>query len=62
MPHSLEKMLAQILAVIKIEEKNLSPIKFGYSDDLKIGDIIFAIGNPFGIGGDCNPRYYFCFK
>jgi len=38
------------LAVIKIEEKNLSPIKFGYSDDLRIGDIIFAIGNPFGIG------------
>ncbi|NQY24930.1 MAG: Do family serine endopeptidase [Campylobacteraceae bacterium] len=38
------------LAVIKIEEKNLTPIKFGYSDDLRIGDIIFAIGNPFGIG------------
>ncbi len=38
------------LAVIKIEAKNLKPIKLGYSDELKIGDVIFAIGNPFGIG------------
>jgi serine protease Do len=38
------------LAVIKIEAKNLKPIKLGYSSELKLGDIIFAIGNPFGIG------------
>jgi serine protease Do len=38
------------LAVIKIEAKNLKPIQFAHSSDLKIGDIIFAIGNPFGIG------------
>jgi serine protease Do len=38
------------LAVIKIEAKNLKPIKLGYSNDLKLGDVIFAIGNPFGIG------------
>jgi serine protease Do len=38
------------LAVIKIEAKNLSPIKIGHSSDLKVGDLIFAIGNPFGIG------------
>lgn len=38
------------LAVIKIEAKNLKPIKLGYSSELKIGDVIFAIGNPFGIG------------
>ncbi|GGD49128.1 serine endoprotease DegQ [Malaciobacter pacificus] len=38
------------LAVIKIEGKNLTPIKLGDSTDLKIGDMIFAIGNPFGIG------------
>lgn len=38
------------LAVIKIEAKNLNPIVFAHSSDLKIGDVIFAIGNPFGIG------------
>lgn len=38
------------LAVIKIEAKNLSPIVFAHSSDLRIGDVIFAIGNPFGIG------------
>lgn len=38
------------LAVIKIDVKNLTPITFAHSSDLKIGDIIFAIGNPFGIG------------
>lgn len=38
------------LAVIKIEAKNLQAIKLGHSSDLKIGDVIFAIGNPFGIG------------
>ncbi len=39
------------LAVIKIEsDKNFSPIKLGHSNELKVGDLIFAIGNPFGIG------------
>jgi len=38
------------LAVIKIEAKSLTPIKLGHSNSLKIGDMIFAIGNPFGIG------------
>ena len=38
------------LAVIQITAKNIVPIKFGYSNDLRIGDVIFAIGNPFGIG------------
>jgi len=38
------------LAVIKIEAKKLTPIKFGHSTSLQIGDLIFAIGNPFGIG------------
>ena len=38
------------LAVIKIEGKNFNAVKFGYSDNLKVGDLIFAIGNPFGIG------------
>lgn len=38
------------LAVIKIEGSNFNAIKFGYSSDLKVGDLIFALGNPFGIG------------
>jgi len=38
------------IAVIKIESKNLTPIKFGHSKELQIADVIFAIGNPFGIG------------
>lgn len=38
------------LAVIKIEGNNFDAIKFGYSENLKVGDLIFAIGNPFGIG------------
>jgi serine protease Do len=38
------------LAVIKIKAKNLQPIKLGDSNKLKVGDIVFAIGNPFGVG------------
>ena len=39
------------LAVIKIEAKGLKVAKFGNSENLKEGDLVFAIGNPFGIGG-----------
>lgn len=39
------------IAVIKIDaSKDLTPIKLGDSDSLLIGDITFAIGNPFGVG------------
>jgi serine protease Do len=38
------------LAVIKIEAKNLPAIKIANSKDLLIGDVVFAIGNPFGVG------------
>lgn len=38
------------LAVVKIEAKNLQPIKLANSNNLRVGDIVFAIGNPFGIG------------
>ncbi len=38
------------LAVIKIEQKNLSPITFAQSSNVLIGDVVFAIGNPFGVG------------
>ncbi len=38
------------LAVIKIEAKGLKAAKFGDSENLKAGDLVFAIGNPFGVG------------
>lgn len=39
------------IAVIKIESGvTLNPIKLGDSNDLMVGDVIFAIGNPFGVG------------
>jgi len=36
------------LAVLKIYEHNLSTAKLGESSDLKIGQLVIAIGNPFG--------------
>ncbi len=39
------------LAVIKIEEKNLHNITFANSKNALEGDVVFAIGNPFGVGG-----------
>jgi len=39
------------LAVIKIVANELQAAKFGNSENLKEGDLVFAIGNPFGIGG-----------
>lgn len=38
------------LALLKIDEKNLPFLSFGDSDNLKIGEWVVAIGNPFGIG------------
>ncbi len=38
------------IAVIKIQSKNLTIAKFADSSKLREGDIVFAIGNPFGIG------------
>ncbi|MBM3183845.1 MAG: DegQ family serine endoprotease [Chlamydiae bacterium] len=38
------------LALLKIEEKDLPHLSFGDSDDLKVGEWVVAIGNPFGIG------------
>jgi serine protease Do len=38
------------LAVLKIDAANLSPATFGDSDQLEVGDVVLAIGNPFGVG------------
>lgn len=38
------------LAVIKIEAENLSALPFFDSDKVEVGDVVFAIGNPFGVG------------
>lgn len=38
------------LAVVKIEAKDLHVTKFGDSSNLQEGDVVFAIGNPFGVG------------
>merc|ERR1712194_269355 len=35
------------LALLKIDEKNLPYLKFGNSNDLKIGEWVLAVGNPF---------------
>ncbi|PID47364.1 MAG: serine protease [Proteobacteria bacterium] len=39
------------LAVIKIDAKDLNNISFANSKNLLEGDVVFAIGNPFGVGG-----------
>jgi serine protease Do len=38
------------LAVIKISTQNLQVAELGDSDDLHIGDVALAVGNPFGVG------------
>lgn len=37
------------LAVLKIDEKNLPFIIFGNSDDIKVGEWVLAVGNPFNL-------------
>src|SRR5213593_891431 len=37
------------VALLKIEEKNLPAIMFADSDKARAGDIVLAIGNPFGL-------------
>lgn len=41
------------IAVLKIDpgETELSAVSFGNSDELRVGDWVLAIGNPFGLGG-----------
>src|SRR4051812_34371089 len=53
-----KKLLAKVvgndpdtdLAVLRVQAKDLPAISFGSSDSLRVGDIVLAIGNPFGVG------------
>lgn len=38
------------LAVLKIDLPDLPAITLGRSDNIQIGDVVLAIGNPFGVG------------
>ncbi len=38
------------LAVLKIDMPELPAITFGSSERLRVGDVVLAIGNPFGVG------------
>jgi serine peptidase DegS len=38
------------MAVLKIDLDNLQPIAIGDPDTAKVGDVVLAIGNPFGVG------------
>jgi len=38
------------LAVLKIQIDNISAITLGNSDNIRVGDVVLAIGNPFGVG------------
>src|SRR3989440_6705044 len=53
-----KKLLAKVvgndpetdLAVLRLSADNLPAITFGSSDALRVGDVVLAIGNPFGVG------------
>ena len=53
-----KKLLAKVvgndpetdLAVLRVNAEGLRAITFGSSDALRVGDVVLAIGNPFGVG------------
>src|SRR5215212_5394018 len=53
-----KKLLAKVvgndpdtdIAVLRVSAENLPAITFGSSDALRVGDVVLAIGNPFGVG------------
>jgi Do/DeqQ family serine protease len=53
-----KKLLAKVvgndpetdLAILRVSAENLPAITFGSSDALRVGDVVLAIGNPFGVG------------
>ncbi len=38
------------LAVLKVEAENLPAITFAANEKINVGDVVLAIGNPFGVG------------
>jgi serine protease DegQ len=38
------------LAVLKVGVTNLPTITFGHAEEARVGDVVLAIGNPFGVG------------
>ncbi|MCB4810811.1 Do family serine endopeptidase [Methylovorus menthalis] len=38
------------LAVLKVDVSNLPAITFAKADQINVGDVVLAIGNPFGVG------------
>lgn len=38
------------LAVLKVDADKLQPVVFGHIKDVQVGDVVLAIGNPFGVG------------
>ena len=38
------------VAVVKVEGNDLDALQFADSDDLRVGDFVVAVGNPFGLG------------
>ena len=38
------------LAVVRISTAGLTPITFGQSESLRVGDVVLAIGDPFSVG------------
>lgn len=37
------------IAVLRIRARNITPLSFGDSDNIRVGQMVFAIGNPFGL-------------
>jgi serine protease DegS len=38
------------LAVLRVDMENIQPIAFGNPDQARVGDVVLAIGNPYGFG------------
>jgi Do/DeqQ family serine protease len=42
--------IATDIALLEVEPDNLNAVRFADSDQLRVGDYVLAIGNPFGLG------------